>query len=68
MRILRENSFQQEEDDIPMEGHIENNANELPMSKDVQEMLQTMWDHQEGQGLPLPGPFSEINNFLALAA
>jgi len=51
-----------------MEGHIENNANELPMSKDVQEMLQTMWDHQEGQGLPLPGPFSEINNFLALAA
>ena len=63
-----ENSFQQGEDHVPMEGHINDHANKLPKSRDVQEMLQTMRDHQEGQGLLLPGPFSRISNFLTLVA
>jgi len=45
---LRENSFQQWEDDIPVEGHIDDHANGLLKFKDVQETLQTMRGHQEG--------------------
>ena len=44
---LRPNSFQQAKDNVPIERYSEDHAIELPKSKDVQEMLQTMRDHKE---------------------
>ena len=35
LQNLRANSFQQGEDDVPMEGQVDDHANELPKSKGV---------------------------------
>ena len=63
---LRANSFQQGEDDVPMEGHVDDHANKLPKPKDVEEMLRAIWNHQEGQELPYSGPLNWGSNFVTL--
>jgi len=63
---LRENPFQQGEDDAPTEGHREEHANNLPKSKYFQEVLQANRKRQEGQTLSFPDLRSKSSNFLTL--
>jgi len=63
---LRENSFQQGEDDAPTVGRDEEHANNLPKSKYVQEVPQAKRKHQEGQGLSLLDLHSRSSKFLTL--
>jgi len=47
-----------------MEVHVNDHANELPHSKDVQELLRAMRNHQEGEELSYPGQLKWGSNFL----
>jgi len=51
-----------------MEGLDEGHLQELPKSKEVQEILQVMRNHPEGQDSYYPGLHSISSNFLTLVA
>ena len=61
-------NLRQEINDVPLASHDEDQVKESPTSKDIQEVLQSMRDHQEIHRLSLPGPFNQNNNFLTLVS
>ena len=54
LKNLRANSLQQGEDNAPMEDHDEDQSQEIPKSKDVQEVLKIVRNQLEDQGSYFP--------------
>jgi len=65
---LTTNSFQQGEDDVPMKNHDDGQSQELPKSKEIQEVLKVMRNQLEDQVSYWPIISSVIDKILALVS
>jgi len=65
---LRANSFQQGEDDVPLDDHDNDQAQGLPKSKEIQGVLKVMRNQLEGQVTYCSVLSSASSNFLTFVA
>jgi len=65
---LRANSFQYRENDVPIEDHDDCQSEELPKSKEIQDVLKVMRNELEDKVSYCLVISSIISNFLALVA